>query len=133
MTYVLLVEPDKLLGDTYKKALKRNGLKVELVSSAQSAIHFLDSHTPMVIVLEIQLAKHNGVEFLYELRSHQDWRDIPVIVNSMVPDNILGLTDGVQKQLGIDKVLYKPKTTLTELLELIDSYKNEDSDNAGTK
>jgi DNA-binding response OmpR family regulator len=114
---ILLIEPDKLLGDIYKKALKKQGLKIELCNSAQMSVNSLDRHTPKLIILEIQLAEHNGIEFLYELRSHQDWKYIPVIINSLIPAEEIGLNADLQKELGIETVLYKPRTKLGELLE----------------
>lgn len=119
---ILLIEPDKLLGDVYKKALKRQGLKVELCSNAQKAVNFLDKQKPKIIILEIQLAEHNGIEFLYELRSHEDWKDIPVIINSLIPTEDIGLTLESQEELGVKIVLYKPQTKLEHLLDCVKKY-----------
>lgn len=119
---ILLIEPDKLLGDVYKKALKRQGLKVELCTNAQTAVNYLDRHTPKLIILEIQLAEHNGIEFLYELRSHEDWKNIPVIINSLIPIEDIGLTHESQVELGVSNVLYKPQTKLERLLEIVNKY-----------
>jgi len=118
---ILLIEPDKLLGDIYKKGLKRQGLKVELCNSAQTAVNLLDKHLPQLIIMEIQLAEHNGIEFLYELRSHEDWKLIPVIINSLIPADDIGLTADSQKELGVKVIAYKPQTKLEDLIKYTDN------------
>lgn len=119
MVRVLLVEPDKLLAETYMKAFKKSHLSARWQSTAQGSVTFIDKYHPKVIVLELQLAHHNGVEFLYELRSHSDWQNIPVILHTIIPETELGLNDEVRKQLGIVGYLYKPQTTIEQLLQEI--------------
>lgn len=114
-----MVEPDTVLATTYSQALKKAGLDVVIFQDAQSAIHGIDNHSPDIVVLELQLGDHNGVEFLNELRSHTDWQDIPVIVHTLIPRHDLGLGKDMIKQLGIDRILYKPQASLDKLIESI--------------
>ena len=113
---VLLVEPDNVLAEIYVAALRRGGFKTTRVTSAQDAVHAVDKSLPRCIILEVQLSSHNGVEFLYELRSHPDWRDLPVIIHSIVPESDFGLTPKLRKKLGIVSCLYKPNTSLEQLV-----------------
>jgi len=62
--------------------------------------------------LELQLASHNGIEFLYELRSYNDWQSIPVIIHSLVPATAF---TNIAPELGVVSYLYKPTTTLKKL------------------
>ena len=119
MIDVLLVEPDALLGSTYKKFLQRANYKVDLQTNPQASIHALDRQIPKLIILEIQLGEHNGIEFLYELRSHPDWRDIPIVINSVIPSDVLGISSLMADKLGIVEILYKPRVTLDKLLSLV--------------
>lgn len=115
---ILLIEPDKVLADIYLKALKKSGHHVTHTSNAQKAVHVIDNQAPDIIVLELQLAPHNGVEFLYELRSYPEWHDIPVVILSAIPD--LPLNSRVQSELGVSACLYKPRTNLQSLIRTID-------------
>src|ERR1700733_7447717 len=102
MSQILLIEPDKSLAKTYHQALKQAGHKVVSVTSSQQAINSADKLAPDVVVLEIQLVGHSGIEFLYEFRSYPEWQSIPVIVHSNVP--YVELKDGwplLSKQLGV--------------------------------
>lgn len=117
MNGVLLIEPDKLLAKTYGQALETAGIKSEWQPNAQDAIAALDHSRPALIILELQLTSHNGVEFLHELRSHGDWQDIPVLLHTLVPITDLQLSSAAKQQLGVVGYLYKPHTKLHTLTE----------------
>jgi DNA-binding response OmpR family regulator len=113
--YVLLIEPDRILAATYQRALQSQGHKVTSAVSAQEAIYAADQQKPDVVVLEIDLPRHNGVEFLYEFRSYNEWLKVPVIIHSFVPSTEFTRAATLQKELGVVRVLYKPATNLAQL------------------
>jgi DNA-binding response OmpR family regulator len=119
MSNILLIEPDKVLARTYSSALESSGLRVQTASNAQDAIHSADDIPPDLIVLELQLVGHSGIEFLYEFRSYPEWQDVPVILFTTVPvhefeDNWKLLC----RELGVHKYLYKPLTSLSKLISV---------------
>lgn len=116
MANILLLEPDRLLRRTYGDALQLANLTVHTPITAQAALTVLDQQAIDLIILEPKLPDHNGVELLYELRSHPDWDDIKVLIHSVVPMNRLGLRRSYWSQLGIGDYLYKPSTSLAELV-----------------
>jgi DNA-binding response OmpR family regulator len=120
MANILLIEPDRLLAETYRQALEGAGHKVAVCAGAQAGVLVADKFKPELIILELQLVEHSGIEFLYEFRSYADWHKIPVVIHSQVPpsefaDNFSLL----QKELGVVSYLYKPQTSLKELTEAI--------------
>lgn len=118
MSKILLLEPNTLLAQTYKKALKLAGHDVSLCGSAQAAVHALDKTLPDLIITELQLAVHNGLEFLYELRSYAEWQRVPVIILSHLPQE----TPGLERigQLNIAAYHYKPLAKLHDLLRSVE-------------
>jgi len=112
---VIIVEPDKRLASNYALALTGHGHDVRTATSAQQAIHLTDEQVPDVILLELHLKKHNGVEFLYELRSYADWQDIPVIVLSFVQPEKFISDESFLQQLGVKEFLYKPGVSLQQV------------------
>ena len=118
---ILLVESDYPTAKIYSEGLRSGGYKVRVSDNAQGAIYCVDESTPDLIILEIQQIKHNGYEFLYELRSYVDWQYIPVIINSFIPRHALGLDDVLMSELGISAVLYKPTTSLSKLIYTVES------------
>lgn len=122
MANVLLIEPDRLLAETYAKALIGAGHEVVPCASAQAAILAADQIKPDVVVLELQLIEHSGIEFLYEFRSYIDWQSIPVIVQTHVPASEFETNwQSLKQQLGIEVYLYKPHTLLKKLITSVNS------------
>lgn len=118
---VLLIEPNRVLGQVYHRSLTKAGYRVQTCATAQAAIMAADERVPQVVVLELQLVAHSGIEFLYEFRSYVDWQRIPVVIHSHVPTSQFGARlDEVCRQLGIVSYLYKPTTSLQRLLRDIE-------------
>ena len=117
MARILLIEPDRLLGVTYAQALTAAGHSPKLATTAQQAIHAADASMPDLIILELQLIEHSGIEFLYELRSYRDWQDTPVIIQTQVPPGEFNASRQIlQEQFGVKVYLYKPHSSLRDLI-----------------
>ena len=116
---VLLIEPDRLQARVITQALERAGHTVAHAVSAQGAVHEADEQVPDVVVLELQLPHHNGVEFLYEFRSYHEWLHLPVVVYSYVPPRELAGSATLTRELGVVRILHKPQTSLTTLCDVV--------------
>jgi DNA-binding response OmpR family regulator len=116
---IILLEPDKLLGEIYTAALTAAGHSIRPVVSAQAAVHMADTDMPDLVISELQLPRHNGVEFLYEFRSYAEWLHIPVIVQTFVPPHELQRAAILSRELGVVRTLYKPETTLQQLVAVV--------------
>ncbi len=117
MANILLLEPDAGLADSYAQAFAAADHQVFWRTDAQAALAVIDDHAPALVVLELHLPKHNGVEFLYEIRSYPDCDDIPVLLHTNVPQDHPGIGRDYWPQLGIHDYLYKPETSLDELVK----------------
>jgi DNA-binding response OmpR family regulator len=121
MAQILLVEPDRLLAKIYADVLTAARHQVVVCSGAQSAITAADQTQPDLVILELQLVEHSGIEFLYEFRSYPDWQAIPVLIHTQVPP--AEFTDSqlvLKHELGVNNYLYKPRTSLRQLLVAVD-------------
>lgn len=120
MANILLIEPDRLLAQIYYEALIGDSNNVFVASGAQTAVIAADKQLPELIILELQLVEHSGIEFLYELRSYPEWQTIPVILNTNVPPSEFNDTSGIlREELGVAHYLYKPATSLDKLLSVV--------------
>ena len=120
MAQILLIEPDRILARTYAEALRSVGHLVRISSTAQTAIHAADELIPDVVILELQLVAHSGVEFLYEFRSYVDWQAIPVVILSSVPPVEFSKSTLVLKQqLDVHSYHYKPQTSIMNLQRIV--------------
>lgn len=120
MKRILFIEPNTVLAQLYQRMLSAEGFEVRHVVGAQAAIDVADLARPDVVVLELQLPKHGGIEFLHEFRSYPEWNDIPVIINTVItPSRLANLQTPLRKELGVAAILYKPKTSLQQLLQTV--------------
>ena len=118
---VLLVEPDEVLAKIYAQALCSKKYEVIHVTGAQAAVIAADDNRPDLVICELQLIGHSGIEFLYEFRSYADWQKVPVIVlTSVPPTEFSGSRDGLKEQLGVGNYLYKPATSLAQMLRIVE-------------
>jgi CheY-like chemotaxis protein len=93
---ILLVEDDNVDAMTVKRAIKDLGSKDTLVRSAngEEALDYLRNETnekPRLILLDLNMPKMNGIEFLKHIKSDNVLKRVPVIVltTSMEDQDIL--------------------------------------------
>ena len=117
MKTVFVLEPDAILAKQYVAAL--DAYDVRVFNTASSAIKAFEQTVPDVVVLELALPGHGGFEFLYEMISYLDTAHVKVVINSSVqPDAVpWGIIN--RDDLQIVEHLYKPKTSVEDLLQVI--------------
>lgn len=115
---ILLVEPDKVLGEAIAHVFESAKHKLTWKRNAQTALDALDDNIPDLIILEIQLGLHNGIEFLYEIRSYPEWQNVPVIVHTLNNKALDEQFSQAFAELDVRAVLYKPRTSTQNLLRV---------------
>lgn len=119
MPQVLLIESDKLIASNTLKALQKAGYSVKWQVDPQVALDIADSESPGVIIVDLVLAGHGGVEFLYEFRSYPDWQKIPIVVlSSLSAEELREVLAGFE-YLNVDAYHYKPNTSLADLTRTV--------------
>jgi len=120
MKTVLCIEPDKALAKTYVQALTYAGFKTHVAATAEEAIMLADEQHPDLVVMEMQLTGHNGMAFLHEFRSYDDWRDVPVVINTHLSAvDMQQIAQILKDDLGVASILYKPRTSLSRLIGVV--------------
>ena len=81
---ILLIEDDRINALAFKKGLSRISNDIELITleTAENALQYLRNrnNTPCIIVLDLNLPKMNGIEFLTIVKKDSSLKAIPVIV-----------------------------------------------------
>jgi DNA-binding response OmpR family regulator len=122
MAKVLILEPDRKLARIYAGVLRSRQHRVALAHTAQDAILEADADKPDLVLLELQLTAHSGIEFLYEFRSYTDWANVPVIILSNVPPaEFSGSYKLLQGRLGVVAYHYKPQASLQTILHAVEN------------
>jgi DNA-binding response OmpR family regulator len=119
MSHILLLEPNTLLARTYTQALEHAGHSVAHATGAQAAVNAADARMPDIVIVELQLPQHSGIEFLHEFRSYGEWQHVPVVVNTVLSAPELGeAAEALKRDLGVRVILYKPRATLHDLVRV---------------
>lgn len=117
MKSIILVEYDRLLAETYAKGLAKN-YQVFIAKRAQEALDFLDAKKPDALVFDVVMGRHSGIELLHEVRSHDDWLDIPIIIISSLPLRDFPISQKQWKEYQVE-VYFKPEITPKLLSEKV--------------
>ncbi len=85
MKPLLLVEDDEVDAMTVKRSLEENGVvdRVVHMTNGEDALAYLRSEvneTPCLILLDLNMPKMGGIEFLEEAKKHPSIRRIPIVV-----------------------------------------------------
>ncbi|ADO68098.1 response regulator [Stigmatella aurantiaca] len=99
---VLVLEDDRQTLFLYEKYLERSGFQVVAVRSVEEARRAVQRMRPAAMVLDVMLEGETSWNFLAEMKSKEDTRDIPILV--------VTITDREQKAraLGADEFWLKP-------------------------
>jgi DNA-binding response OmpR family regulator len=123
---ILLVDDDLDDQKFFDEALKVVDKSITLYTAKDGldAIELLNVKTPDIIMLDLNMPRMNGVEFLQELKSSNRFREIPVVIYS----SFLSTCDKVEVMaLGAKQFVRKPIAfgetvhTIRKLLEVSDS------------
>lgn len=122
MKKILLVEDDNFIIDIYITKLKEVGFSVQSAVNGEDALAKIKQGRPDLVLLDIVLPQVTGFEFLQEIKSMPELKNVPVIVLSN-----LGQKKEVEKglSLGAAKYLIKAHYTPTEVVEEIRTVLNK--------
>jgi len=114
--YILILDDDRVFGQTICAALKADGFPAVAVSSAPAALELVRHRPPGLILLDLMMPGIDGEHFLGILKSELGTAAIPLIVISgkMNDERARELT-----ALGADGAIAKSKTTLAEIRRLV--------------
>lgn len=106
---ILLLEDDAVDILTIVRAMKSVSFdnQMDIVSDGQNGLDFLKKakELPGLIILDINMPKMNGLEFLHHLKQNNQWKQIPVVVLTTSREQ----QDKIEAyNLGISGYLIKP-------------------------
>lgn len=118
---ILLIEDDKALNRVATYKIEQMGYKVISVMRAEDALTVLkESFDEIDIIwLDLLLPGMNGIEFLTEMRKHDDYKGIKVVICS-----VSGREESrsIARDLGVVDYLVKSDYELATLIDKIMGY-----------
>jgi len=111
---ILVVDDSKLMHKIYEVMLRQYPIVYAI--DGRDALDKLEADSEIdLVLLDINMPKMNGIEFLDELRAREAWTDLPVIIISTEgkeEDTVRGL------EAGANAYIKKPFRS-EEILEII--------------
>lgn len=118
--YVLIVDDDPDLVEAVAMNLESRGFSIGKAYDGIEAWESIKAKRPDLVVLDVMMPRKNGYEVCDELKSDNEYKDIPVIlltaVGSAVPSTTYTHQDGMKVQA--DDYVPKP-VDLDKLAELV--------------
>jgi DNA-binding response OmpR family regulator len=116
---ILLIEDDEHIAFILRFLLERSGFEVELASDGRQAVARLESPPPALVLMDIMLPYHDGLEILARLRNQPAWGEVPVLMltakareGDIVRALDLGADDYVTKPFQPEEVLARVRRAL---------------------
>lgn len=102
---VLIVDDKEANRNLLSRRLKRQGYRVSMVADGRQALELLEAQNCDLLLLDILMPAMNGYELLSQLKQHELWCDIPVIMIAALNE-----IDSVVKciELGAEDYVTKP-------------------------
>jgi len=107
---ILLVEDDKVDAMTVKRALKEIQVpnQLNITTNGEEALEYLqnsDNELPIIILLDLNMPKMNGIEFLKVMKQDPNIKRIPVVVLTTSQEE----QDKIESyNLGVAGYVHKP-------------------------
>ena len=117
---VLVVDDDATLRELLRRILEGAGYTVVEAENGRVALERLRTMVPGVILLDLMMPEMDGFEVVAELRRHEAWRAIPIVVVTAKE-----LTDEDRQRLNgyveriLEKGAYSRDTLLGEVRDLV--------------
>lgn len=77
---LLVVEDDQPTRELIQRSLTQEGWSVLTAANGCLALELLAVQTPALILLDLMMPEMDGFSFAAELRTHEEWRTIPIVV-----------------------------------------------------
>lgn len=77
---ILVVEDDPGIREMLCRQLKKDNFRVIEAENGKEALGKIEKYTPKLILSDLMMPEMDGFELVHQIRQHEQWRDIPVIV-----------------------------------------------------
>jgi signal transduction histidine kinase/CheY-like chemotaxis protein len=120
---VLLVDDDAAARSLTRKVLEKEGWKVCEAENGLKALECLERERPHLILMDLMMPVMDGFEFAEQVRRHDEWRSIPIVVLS---SRDLSAADRLRLNGHVESVLKKEggsrEGLLLQVRDLLDDW-----------
>jgi CheY-like chemotaxis protein len=118
----LVVEDDADVRSMIVRSLEKDTWDVIKAADGSEGLEQLSRKTPTLILLDLMMPVMDGFEFLIEMRSNKDWRNLPVIVLTSKD-----LTRAGRRKLSgkVEQIVQKESYSGDQVTKLVQQLVNE--------
>jgi two-component system response regulator VicR len=118
MKKILIIEDDKLISSLVQFRLKKEGYETHIVSDGNEGILAIDSYNPDMIITDVMMPFHSGIEIIHHAR--QAHPNTPIIVLSSLGEEEavvleafnMGVADFIPKPFNPNELAIRVKRIL---------------------
>ncbi|MCA9334669.1 response regulator [Candidatus Saccharibacteria bacterium] len=113
MTKIAIIEDDPVISQMYRMKFEADGFEVSLADNGRTGVEMVQSFTPDIILLDLQMPEMTGSEALAKIRTQPWGANIPVIILTN-----LGIEESPKelKELGIHSYIVKAELTPSQVV-----------------
>jgi CheY-like chemotaxis protein len=129
---VLVVDDEAAARELLRRMLYQEGWTVSEAKNGRVALERIAEHRPVLILLDLMMPEMDGFEFVAELRQHEEWQTIPIVIvtaKDLTPEDRLRLNGSVERIL--QKGAYRCEELLQEVRDLVRSASRQKSAGRG--
>lgn len=114
MTKIAIIEDDSVINQMYRMKFEAAGFEVEVADNGKTGVALVESFSPDIVLLDLQMPEMNGDEALAHIRSQEWGRTVPVIIltNTGIEESPRSLKD-----LNIHSYIVKAELTPSQVVE----------------
>jgi DNA-binding response OmpR family regulator len=102
---ILVVDDEEVTTELAKTFLEKNGFAVAIADDGETALDIAIEEKPDLILLDVMLPSIDGFEVCKRLRSHKDFKSIPILMFTA-----RGFSSDLERgeEVGADEYIVKP-------------------------
>lgn len=116
MTKIAIIEDDAVISQMYRMKFEADGFDVQLANNGKRGVAMVESFSPDLILMDLQMPEMGGAEALAEIRKQAWGKEIPVIILTN-----LGQEESPKeiKDLGIHSYIVKAELTPRQVVQRV--------------
>ena len=116
MTKIAIIEDDPVISQMYRMKFESDGFDVQLANNGERGIDMVESFTPDVVLMDLQMPEMGGEEALTIIRKNDWGKDIPVIILTNLGEE--EAPKGL-RALGIHSYIVKAELTPRQVVQRV--------------
>jgi two-component system response regulator VicR len=116
MTKIAIIEDDPVISQMYRMKFEADGFDVQLANNGERGIDMVESFTPDIVLMDLQMPEMGGEEALSIIRKNEWGKNIPVIILTNLGEE--EAPKGL-RALGIHSYIVKAELTPRQVVQRV--------------